>query len=104
VIDEGGGYHLNHDWRGVSIGPAAKGVIGQSRLLWYFSRLSRSRWASPHDVRPPRVSLPRRSTLGSGIAGFHLGAVAIRRTELAEGSARSGVRPVRAGRVRPGDR
>ena len=54
VIDEAGGYHLNHDREGRSLGDAPKGVVGQSRVLWFFARLSRSRWGGPEHLDAAR--------------------------------------------------
>lgn len=43
VIDrEEGGYRLNHDVVGNYLGPADKGIVTQSRTVWFFSRLVRA--------------------------------------------------------------
>jgi cellobiose epimerase len=40
VLDhENGGYHLNHDVGGQSLGLAARALVTQSRTVWFFSRL-----------------------------------------------------------------
>lgn len=43
VVDrERGGYHLNHDLRGASLGPAPRHLVAQSQTLWFLSRLAAS--------------------------------------------------------------
>jgi len=55
VIDrDQGGYHLHHDLVGADLGPAGKHIIGQTRTLWFFSRLVRSRWSVPGDLEAAR--------------------------------------------------
>lgn len=45
VIDpEYGGYHLNHDFKGLSKGPADKFLVPQARTLWFFSTIARSKY------------------------------------------------------------
>jgi len=40
VVDEiHGGYRLHHDQHGVWLGTTPKGLVGQARTLWFFSRL-----------------------------------------------------------------
>lgn len=40
VVDRDfGGYRLHHDQQGTWLGPNAKGIVSQSRTLWFFSRL-----------------------------------------------------------------
>lgn len=41
VVDaENGGYTLHHGQHGDWLGPSPKGIVGQSRTLWFFSRLA----------------------------------------------------------------
>ncbi|MBV9280717.1 MAG: AGE family epimerase/isomerase [Chloroflexi bacterium] len=42
-----GGYQANHDLHGRWLGPGDKGIVLQSRVLWFFSRLSRSSRGTP---------------------------------------------------------
>lgn len=41
-----GGYHLNHDRRGVDGGPARKRAVAQFRTLWFFSALARCQYGT----------------------------------------------------------
>ena len=47
VDQNDGGYLLNHDSGGVWKGPAGKRLVAQARMLLFFSRLARSRFARP---------------------------------------------------------
>ena len=49
-----GGYHLNHGSSGRDLGPSARHVIAQTRTLWFFARLARSRWGEPSDLAAAR--------------------------------------------------
>jgi mannobiose 2-epimerase len=42
-----GGYHTNHDPRGASLGPAPRHKVGQSQVLWLFSRLAKFNGEQP---------------------------------------------------------
>ncbi len=43
ILDrEEGGYRLHHDTQGNYLGPADKGIVSQSRTVWFFSRMVRS--------------------------------------------------------------
>jgi cellobiose epimerase len=45
VIDsEYGGYRLNHDFQGIWKGSTGKFLVSQSRTLWFFSRITRSKF------------------------------------------------------------
>lgn len=44
------GYRLNHDTKGCWLGPAPKGIVGQSRMVWFFSRLARTRYGRPEHL------------------------------------------------------
>jgi mannobiose 2-epimerase len=45
VIDsQYGGYRLNHDFQGAWKGPGEKCLVSQSRTLWFFSRIARSKY------------------------------------------------------------
>ena len=54
VIADTGGYHLNHDRAGRSLEAVPKQLCGQARVLWFFSRLSRTQWGSPEHVEAAR--------------------------------------------------
>src|SRR5262249_44749281 len=41
---ERGGYRLNHDVEGKWQGPADNAIVTQARNVWFFARLSRSRF------------------------------------------------------------
>jgi mannobiose 2-epimerase len=48
IIDrERGGYALAHDRSGQPTGDARRHLVTQARTVWFFSRLSRTRWARP---------------------------------------------------------
>jgi mannobiose 2-epimerase len=46
IVAENGGYHLNHDRAGRSLGAAPQQLCAQARALWFYSRLGRTRWGS----------------------------------------------------------
>lgn len=46
VDNENGGYRLNHDHRGIWLGPSAKRLITQARVTWFYSRLANSAYAT----------------------------------------------------------
>ena len=41
TVDPAGGYLLNHDFEGKSKGAAARAVVTQARMLWFFARMAR---------------------------------------------------------------
>lgn len=45
-----GGYHLHHDLAGRDLGPAPRHITAQTRTLWFFARIARSRWGRPADL------------------------------------------------------
>ncbi len=48
VIDQDhGGYHLHHDPAGDDLGPLPKGLMAQTRTLWFFSRMVRAGYRAP---------------------------------------------------------
>ena len=51
ILDRQGGYRLNHDVRGRWLGPAPKALVTQTRTLWFFSRLLRSRYGTSEHAQ-----------------------------------------------------
>jgi mannose/cellobiose epimerase-like protein (N-acyl-D-glucosamine 2-epimerase family) len=52
VIDkEYGGYLLNHDVDGKWIGPSDKYLVTQARMVWFFSRLARSKYGTQEHLQ-----------------------------------------------------
>lgn len=51
---ENGGYRINHDAEGEFAGPHAKGIISQSRALYFFARLARSPYGKPKHLEAAR--------------------------------------------------
>jgi mannobiose 2-epimerase len=49
-----GGYRLNHDLYGKWMGPADKDLITQARTVWFFSRLSRTRYGTTEHLDAAR--------------------------------------------------
>jgi mannose/cellobiose epimerase-like protein (N-acyl-D-glucosamine 2-epimerase family) len=55
VIDEAeGGYRLNHADDGRWLGPADKAIVTQARTMWFFSRLSRTRYGKAEHLEAAR--------------------------------------------------
>lgn len=55
VIDrEDGGYRLNHDRDGKYKGPGNKGIVTQSRVVWFLSRISRTKYGKPEHLEAAR--------------------------------------------------
>ncbi len=50
IDDRDGGYRINLDQTGKSSKVNRKGLVTQARMLWLFSRLSRSRYAQPSYI------------------------------------------------------
>ncbi len=50
VDSENGGFTLNHSLQGVPGGAANRTMVGQARMLWFFARASRTRFANSHLV------------------------------------------------------
>lgn len=48
TVDPAGGYLLNHDFEGRAKGAAARTVVTQSRMLWFFARMARR----GHEPKP----------------------------------------------------
>lgn len=43
TVDPAGGYSLNHDFEGKPKGAAARAVVTQARMVWFFARMARYR-------------------------------------------------------------
>lgn len=54
IDHQDGGYRLNHDIDGKYLGPGPKGIVTQSRTLWFFSRLARSPYGKPEYLEAAR--------------------------------------------------
>ena len=54
AVDRTGGYHLHHDIEGNNLGRGPKTLIAQARTLWFFSRVSCSRWGDAADLTSAR--------------------------------------------------
>lgn len=54
VDRENGGYRLNHDINGQWQGPSDKYLVTQARMLWFFSRLYRSKYGSKEHLESAR--------------------------------------------------
>lgn len=49
-----GGFRLNHDVEGKYLGPAEKAIVTQARNVWFFARLSKSRYGRPEHLEAAR--------------------------------------------------
>lgn len=70
---EGGGYILNHDIAGRSLGGGTKMVVTQARMVWYFSMLYRSGWAGKEALEAAEhgVSFLREKMWDEEHGGFY---------------------------------
>ncbi len=49
-----GGYRLNHDRDGKYKGPGNKAIVTQARVVWFLSRISRTRYGKPEHLEGAR--------------------------------------------------
>ncbi len=54
IDEERGGFRLNHDVDGKWLGPSEKAIVTQARNVWFFARLSRSRYGRPEHLQAAR--------------------------------------------------
>ncbi|UCF38773.1 MAG: AGE family epimerase/isomerase [Acidobacteriota bacterium] len=54
IDEENGGYKLNHGLNGEWRGPGPKGIVTQSRMVWYLSSLVRSGYGTESDLAGAR--------------------------------------------------
>ncbi len=54
IDKEDGGYRLNHDREGKYRGPGNKAIVTQSRVAWFLSRISRTKYGKPEHLEGAR--------------------------------------------------
>jgi cellobiose epimerase len=54
IDQEQGGFRLNHDVEGKYLGPSEKAIVTQARNVWFFARLSKTRFGRPEHLAAAR--------------------------------------------------
>ena len=74
VIDrEEGGYRLNHDRDGKYKGPGNKAIVTQARVVWFLSRIARTKYGKPEHLEGARhgVAFLREKMWDAEHGGFY---------------------------------